>query len=324
MSFKLTLKFKEERGKMKNKKVIVTGGLGFIGSHIVERLNETNEVLIVDDESSGRIENIKDLDFSKIDTTLGSISSIDLDEIFDGCDYLFHLAAVTSVPLSVNNPLNSNDVNIKGTLRVLEAARNVGIKKVVFSSSSSVYGEVKSMPISENHSINPLSPYAVTKAAGEMYCNVFSEIYNLPTISLRYFNVFGPRQDPNSQYAAVIPIFVDKILKNERPIIYGDGEQTRDFISVNNVVNANILAAESKETGVFNIGLGNSTTINHLFKIITELLDTDIEPIYEKERAGDIKHSVADISKAKSFGFAPKNDFKEELKETIEWFKDNL
>lgn len=309
---------------MKNKKVIVTGGLGFIGSHIVERLNETNEVLIVDDESSGRIENIKDLDFSKIDTTLGSISSIDLDEIFDGFDYLFHLAAVTSVPLSVNNPLNSNDVNIKGTLRVLEAARNVGIKKVVFSSSSSVYGEVKSMPISENHSISPLSPYAVTKAAGEMYCNVFSEIYNLPTISLRYFNAFGPRQDPNSQYAAVIPIFVDKILKNERPIIYGDGEQTRDFISVNNVVNANILAAESKETGVFNIGLGNSTTINQLFEIIKELLDTDIEPLYEKERAGDIKHSVADISKAKSFGFAPKNDFKEELKETIEWFKDNL
>ncbi|MEN4017611.1 MAG: SDR family oxidoreductase [Methanobacterium sp.] len=305
---------------MRNKKVVVTGGLGFIGSHIVERLNNDNEVFIVDDQSSGKIENIKDLDFTKIDTTLGSITSINLEEIFEGGDYLFHLAADTSVPQSVDNPLHCNEVNITGTLRVLEAAKNVGIKKVVFSSSSAVYGETESLPISEDTPLNPLSPYAVSKAAGELYCNVFSEIYDLPTVALRYFNVFGPRQDPDSQYAAVIPNFIEKMIKNERPVIYGDGEQTRDFISVKQVVEANILAAESKETGVFNIGLGKSTSVNQLFEMIKEILEKDIEPVYEKERAGDIKHSVADISKAKSFGFDPDDDFKDDLKETIDWF----
>ncbi|MEN4005904.1 MAG: SDR family oxidoreductase [Methanobacteriaceae archaeon] len=306
---------------MRNKKVVVTGGLGFIGSHIVERLNKNNEILIVDDQSSGKIENIKDLDFSKIDTTLGSITSINLEEIFEGCNYLFHLAAVTSVPESVENPIHCNNVNITGTLKVLKAAKAAGIQKVVFSSSSAVYGEVKSLPISENHPINPLSPYAVSKAAGELYCNVFSEIYGLPTVVLRYFNVFGPRQDPNSQYAAVIPNFIEKMIKNERPVIYGDGEQTRDFISVKHVVDANILAAESEETGVFNIGLGKSTSVNQLFEMINGVLGKDIEPVYEKERAGDIKHSVADISKAKSSGFNPESGFEDDLKETIEWFK---
>lgn len=308
---------------MKNKKIVVTGGLGFIGSHIIERLNEDNNVVIIDDESSGKIENIKHLDFSKIDTTLGSITSINLDEIFDGCDYVFHLAALTSVFQSVDKPLNSNDTNITGTLKVLEAAKNCEIKKLVFASSSAVYGDTESLPIHEDNPINPLSPYAVTKATGELYCNVFSKIYGLPTISLRYFNVFGPRQDPKSQYAAVIPIFIDKILKNERPVIYGDGKQTRDFISVKQIVDANILAAESKENGAFNIGLGKSTTINQLFEIIKDTIGSDITPIYEKERSGDIKHSIADISKAKSFGYDPKNKFKEELKNTINSFYHN-
>jgi UDP-glucose 4-epimerase len=306
--------------QMKNKKVIITGGLGFIGSHIVERLNENNEVVIVDDQSTGKIENIKDLDFSKIDSTLGSITSINLEEVFDGCDYVFHLAALTSVPKSLNDPLNTNETNITGTLKVLEAAKNVGIKKVVFSSSSAVYGETESVPISEETPINPLSPYAVTKAAGELYCNVFNEIYGLPTISLRYFNVFGPRQDPNSQYAAVIPIFIDKMLKNERPIIYGDGKQTRDFVSVKHVVDANILAAESKQNGVFNIGLGRSITINKLFETIKNALGKDIEPLYEKERPGEIKHSVADLSKVKLLGYEPNDDFEDDLFETIQWF----
>ncbi|MGB9936896.1 MAG: SDR family oxidoreductase [Methanobacterium sp.] len=305
---------------MKNKKIVVTGGLGFIGSHLVERLNENNEVIIVDDESTGNIENIKHLDFSKIDTTLGSITSINLDEIFEGCDYVFHLAAVTSVFKSVDNPSISNDVNINGTLRVLEAARNSGVNKLVLASSSAVYGDAKSMPITENTMINPLSPYAVTKAAGELYCNVFSKIYGLPTISLRYFNVFGPRQDPNSEYAAVIPQFIDKIINGKCPIIYGDGEQSRDFISVKQVVEANIKAAESDSVGMFNIGLGKSTTINQLFEMIKEILEVNIEPIYEKERSGDIKHSVSDVSKAKKFGFTPKNDFMEDLEETIQWF----
>ena len=308
---------------MKNKKVIVTGGLGFIGSHIVERLNDTNEVLIIDDQSTGKIENIKHLDFSKIDTTLGDITNINLEEIFDGADYVFHHAAKISVPESVKDPLTSNEVNITGTLKVLEAAKNADIKKVVFASSSAVYGDTKSLPLSEEISINPLSPYAVTKAAGELYCSVFSEAYGLPTVALRYFNVFGPRQDPNSHYAAVIPQFIDKMLKNESPIIYGDGEQSRDFISVKQVVDANIHAAESKETGTFNIGLGNSTTINQLFEIINNVIGNDIEPVYEKERPGDIKHSLADINKSKSIGFDPKGDFKDYLKETVEWFIEN-
>lgn len=309
---------------MKNKRVVVTGGLGFIGSHLVKKLSEDNLVIVIDDQSTGTTDNIKDFNLSKIDTTLGDITSINLEEIFDGCDYVFHQAAVTSVPKSVDNPLNSNEVNITGTLRVLEAAKNVNVKKVVFASSSAIYGDAKSLPLSEDNPINPLSPYAVTKATGELYCNVFSEIYGLPTISLRYFNVFGPRQDPNSQYAAVIPIFINKMLKNESPVIYGDGEQSRDFVSVKHVVDANILAAESKQTGAFNIGLGKSTTINQLVKIINEVIGKDIKPMYEKERPGDIKHSVADIFEAKSFGYDPEGDFKEELEETIEWFKEHV
>ncbi len=309
---------------MKNKKVVVTGGLGFIGSHLVERFYENNEVVIVDDQSSGIIGNIKHLDLTKIDTILGSINSINLNEVFDGCDYVFHLAAITSVPQSVDDPLNSNEVNITGTLKVLEAAKNCGVKKLVFSSSSAVYGETELLPISEANPINPLSPYAITKAAGEMYCNVYSEIYDLPTISLRYFNVFGPRQDPKSQYAAVIPIFIDKILKNESPVIYGDGEQTRDFVSVKKVVDANILAAQSEETGLFNIGLGKSTTINELFEIVKDSIGKNIEPLYEKKRAGEIKHSVSDISKAMSIGYSPKSDFKDTLKETVDNIANNL
>ena len=308
---------------MKNKMVAVTGGLGFIGSHLVKRLNENNDVIIVDNQSSGNIKNIKDLDFSRIDTDLVDITEVNLERIFEGVDYVYHLAAVTSVPQSVNDPLRSNEVNITGTLKVLEAARRCGVEKLVFSSSSAVYGETEFLPISEKNHINPLSPYAVTKATGELYCRVYSEIYDLSTISLRYFNVFGPKQDPESQYAAVIPIFIDKLLKNQRPVIYGDGEQTRDFVNVKQVVDANILAAESSETGNYNIGLGRSTTINHLFEIIKEIMHKDIKPVYEDERPGEIKHSVADISKAISIGYSPKNDFTRELTETVEWFKSN-
>jgi UDP-glucose 4-epimerase len=233
------------------------------------------------------------------------------------------MAAMTSVLESVNNPLRSNEVNITGTLKVLEAAKNCEVKKLILSSSSAVYGETETVPISEKNPINPLSPYAVTKATGELYCRVYSEIYELSTIALRYFNVFGPKQDPKSQYAAVIPIFIDKLLKKESPIIYGDGEQTRDFVSVKQIVEANILAAKSSETSSYNIGLGKSTSINQLFEMINDIIGKDISPIYENERAGEIKHSVADISKAKSIGYTPKNDFKEELIETVEWFKDN-
>jgi UDP-glucose 4-epimerase len=307
---------------MKNRKIAVTGGLGFIGSHLISRLNENNDVVIVDDQSSGNIKNIENLDFSSIDTNFGDITKVNLERIFEGVDYIFHMAAVTSVPQSVKDPLRSNEVNITGTLKVLEAARLCDVKKLVFSSSSAIYGETDILPISEKNPVNPLSPYAVSKATGELYCSVYSEIYSLPTISLRYFNVFGPRQDPKSQYAAVIPIFIDNLLKNKSPVIYGDGEQTRDFVSVKQVVDANILAAQSKETGSYNIGLGKSTTINQLFEIIKESLGKNIEPVYREERAGEIKHSVADISKVKSIGYSPKKDFKDELVETVSWFKD--
>jgi UDP-glucose 4-epimerase len=309
---------------MKNKMVAVTGGLGFIGSHLIGKLNEDNDVVIIDNQTSGNIKNIEDLDFTKIDTEFSDITQANLELIFDEVDYVFHMAAVTSVPLSINDPLKSNEVNITGTLKVLEAAKNCEVKKLILSSSSAVYGETETVPINEKNPINPLSPYAVTKATGELYCRVYSEIYELSTIALRYFNVFGPKQDPKSQYAAVIPIFIDKLLKNESPVIYGDGEQTRDFVSVKQVVEANILAAKSNESSSYNIGLGRSTTINQLFEMIKDIMGKDISPVYEKERAGEIKHSVADISKAKSIGYTPKNDFKEELAETVEWFSSKL
>ena len=308
---------------MKNKKVAVTGGLGFIGSHLVGKLNKDNDIVIVDNQTSGDIKNIEGLDFTKIDTDFGDITQANLEMIFEDVDYIFHMAAVTSVLQSVNDPFLSNNVNVTGTLKVLEAAKKCEVKKVILSSSSAVYGETETVPISEKNPINPLSPYAVTKATGELYCRVYSEIYELSTIALRYFNVFGPKQDPKSQYAAVIPIFIDKLLKNESPIIYGDGEQTRDFVSVKQVVEANILAAESKETGSYNIGLGKSTSVNQLFEMVKKIMGKDINPIYEDERAGEIKHSVADISKAKTIGYTPKKDFTEELTETVEWFKDN-
>jgi UDP-glucose 4-epimerase len=308
---------------MKNKKVAVTGGLGFIGSHLIGKLNENNDIVIVDNQSSGNIKNIEELDFTRIDTNFSDITQAKLEMIFEDVDYVFHMAAVTSVLQSITDPIRSNEVNITGTLKVLEAAKNCGVKKLILSSSSAVYGETETIPISEMNPVNPLSPYAVTKATGELYCRVYSEIYNLSTIALRYFNVFGPKQDPKSQYAAVIPIFIDKLLKNESPIIYGDGEQTRDFVSVKQVVGANILAAESDKTGSYNIGLGKSTSVNQLFEMIKEIMGKDIEPIHENERAGEIKHSVADISKAKSIGYTPKNNFLEDLTETVEWFKNN-
>ena len=308
---------------MKNKKVAVTGGLGFIGSHLIGKLNENNDIVIVDNQSSGNIKNIEELDFTRIDTNFSDITHAKLEMIFEDVDYVFHMAAVTSVLQSITDPIRSNEVNITGTLKVLEAAKNCGVKKLILSSSSAVYGETETIPISEMNPVNPLSPYAVTKATGELYCRVYSEIYNLSTIALRYFNVFGPKQDPKSQYAAVIPIFIDKLLKNESPIIYGDGEQTRDFVSVKQVVGANILAAESDKTGSYNIGLSKSTSVNQLFEMIKEIMGKDIEPIHENERAGEIKHSVADISKAKSIGYTPKNNFLEDLTETVEWFKNN-
>jgi len=305
---------------MKNKNIIVTGGLGFIGSNLVEKLIVQNEVTIIDDKSTGKLSNIKHLNKGNLNLIDGSLTNLNLTEIFKDYDYVFHQAALPSVPRSITDPIASNEANITGTLKVLTAAKDSGIEKVICASSSSVYGDTPTLPKSEDMPVNPLSPYAVTKATGEFYCKVFQEIYGLQTASLRYFNVFGPRQDPGSQYAAVIPKFVQSIMNDETPIIYGDGEQSRDFSFVNHVVDANILACESDKTGIFNIACGRRITINQLVDMINEILGKDIEPVYEKPRPGDIKHSLADISKARAFGYEPESDFKEELRETIRWF----
>lgn len=307
---------------MKNRNVIVTGGMGFIGSHLTEKLLEENKVTVIDNESTGKIKNIKHLLNNKNITVIkGSIVDLDLTEIFKGKDYVFHLAAIPSVPRSVKDPFSSNEANITGTLRVLIAAKHAGIKKVVFSSSSSVYGNTPTLPKIEDMPVNPMSPYAITKATGEIYCKVFQELYGLSTVCLRYFNVFGPKQDPNSQYAAVIPKFITAITSDNSPIIYGDGEQSRDFTFVKHVVDANILSCESDKTGIFNIACSRRITINQLVNYINEIVGKNIEQSYADPRIGDIKHSLADISKARSFGYNPEGNFKDELSEVVMWFK---
>ncbi|MBP1910661.1 SDR family oxidoreductase [Methanolobus bombayensis] len=307
---------------MQNKKVIVTGGMGFIGSHLTEKLLEDNEVTVIDNQATGKIQNIEHLlDHKNLTIVHGSIVELDLHEIFKGKDYVFHLAAIPSVPRSVKDPYTSNEANISGTLRVLIAAKDTDVKKVIFSSSSSVYGDTPTLPKIETMPVNPMSPYAITKATGEMYCKVFQELYGLPTVCLRYFNVFGPRQDPNSQYAAVIPKFITSILNNESPVIFGDGEQSRDFSYVKHVVAANILSCESDETGIFNIACGRRITINELVAYINEILGKDVKSEFVDPRPGDIKHSLADISRAGKFGYNPHGEFKDELREVVKWFK---
>ncbi|MGP8011954.1 MAG: SDR family oxidoreductase [Halobacteriota archaeon] len=309
---------------MKGKHVIVTGGLGFIGSHLVEKLVEDNDVAIIDNQSTGKNENVSHLTSDKLKIIKGDIRTLNLAAIFEDYEYVFHQAALPSVPRSIKDPLASHEANITGTLRVLVAAKNAGIQKVVYASSSSVYGDTAELPKREDMPVNPLSPYAVTKMAGEFYCKVFHEIYGLPTISLRYFNVFGPRQDPLSQYAAVIPRFITAILNDSSPIIYGDGQQSRDFTFVKHVVDANVLACESKKTGTFNVACGRSVSINELVALIGEITGTTIEAKHAAPRPGDVKHSLADISKARSFGYEPKGTFKDELEATVRWFENGL
>ena len=308
---------------IKNKKIAVTGGLGFIGSHIVETLSEDNEIVIIDNESTGSIENIKHLPMENIHVTIGSINSINLEKVFEDCDFVLHQAALPSVPRSIKDPIKSNRANITGTLKVLVAARNMNVSKVVCASSSSVYGDTPTLPKIETMNLNPKSPYAVTKATGELYCQTFTDLYDLPTVSLRYFNVFGPRQDPNSQYSAVIPKFIEAIKNGESPTVYGDGTQSRDFTFVKNVVEANILASKSKETGVFNVACGRKIIINDLVYTINEIMGKDVKPKYTDPRPGDIKHSLADISKIETIGYNVKNNFKNELAETVDFLMKN-
>ena len=307
---------------------LVTGGAGFIGSHIVEALVERgNRVRILDNFSTGKEENLGNITQqhnNPIEIIKGDLRNEDVvKEAIEGIDYVFHLAALPSVSRSVEDPVGCSEINIIGTLNVLNASKNSNVKRVVYSSSSSAYGDSPELPKKETMEANPLSPYAVSKLAGETYCRVFTNIYGLETVSLRYFNVFGPRQDPDSEYAAVIPKFIKMMIKHSQPTIFGDGEQTRDFTYVRNVVDANLRAMETKgvEGGVFNIACGEKITINQLVNELGMILDNHIKPLYFEARKGDIKDSLADVSKAKEvLGYDPKIRLKEGLESTIRYF----
>jgi nucleoside-diphosphate-sugar epimerase len=287
----------------KTTKFLVTGGAGFIGSNIVEELLKQNKIVrVLDNFATGKRENIlKFKDNPNFELFEGDLRSFHIIRAaVKGMDYILHQGALPSVPRSINDPLTSNDVNILGTLNILEAAKEFKVKRVVYASSSSIYGDIETLPKTETMPVNPLSPYALSKYTAERYCQIFTEIYGLETVCLRYFNVFGPNQDPTSQYSAVIPKFIRLMLDGERPIIYGDGSQSRDFTYVSNNVKANLLActAEGIAGEVFNIACGERYTLLELVQTINEILGTEIEPLFEKDRPGDVKHSLANISKA--------------------------
>ena len=307
---------------MVRNKAIVTGGAGFIGSHLAEeRVNQGYFVIILDDLSTGRMENIAELlRKENVEFIQGSITDLVLlQRILQGAQYVFHLAALARVLRSIEDPVTTNEVNITGTLNVLIAARDNSVKKVVYASSSSVYGDTPTLPKDEQMVPQPQSPYAVSKLAGEYYCQVFHYVYNLNTTCLRYFNVYGPGQEPNSEYSAVIPRFIGQVFRKEPLFIDGDGEQTRDFTFVKDAVEANILAVNNNANGVFNIGSGECITINELVRDISEITGGNVKPIYREPRPGDVRHSLADISRARTFGYEPMYDLEAGLKETINW-----
>lgn len=307
---------------MKNKRIVITGGAGFIGSNLSHEVAADNNVIIIDDLSTGNVKNVIDL-VDKKNVTLITGSILDrqlLDRIFYGIDYVFHLAAIPSVPRSIQDPLTTNEVNVTGTLNVLIAARNNKVKKVIFASSSSVYGDNPTLPKTEDMVPDSRSPYALTKLVGEHYCMLFHKIYGMPTVCLRYFNIYGPRQNQNSEYTAVVPSFISCVLQEVRPVIYGDGFQTRDLTYVQDAVRANIIASESPITGVINVGTGYRTTINELAQNITKIVGKDLQPIYKKPRVGDIRDSLADITLAKSIGYSCRYSLEDGLRETIRTF----
>lgn len=306
-------------------RVLVTGGAGFIGSHIVHSLVESGaDVRILDNFSNGNPGNLADLD-GKISTHKGDLlNPSDCAAAVADREIIFHLAALGSVPASMKDPMRYNQNNITGTLTLLEAARAAGVKRIVYSGSSSAYGDTPTLPKIETMSPAPLSPYAVSKLTCEYYMAVYARSYGMQAVTLRYFNVFGPRQNPNSQYAAVIPAFVAAMLKGEAPTIYGDGEQSRDFCFVDNVVYANLLAGKADKplTGqVVNIACGQATTLNELYKLLQGHLKTVITPKYVPARAGDVKHSLADISAARNLlSYQPRVFFAEGLARTVAWY----
>lgn len=303
---------------------LVTGGAGFIGSNLCIVLLERGfSVRVLDSLVTGRKENLRGYE-REIEMIRGDIRNrADVARAVKGAGVVFHQAALASVPQSVADPLLCNECNVTGTLNVLTAARDHGVRRVVYASSSAVYGDSEVLPKVETMGPGPMSPYAVSKLANEMYGRVFARLYGLETVGLRYFNVFGPRQDPNSQYAAVIPKFVRALRKGKQPVIYGDGEQSRDFVSISDVVEANILAATAPGVGgeVFNIAYGRRTTLNALLGMLAGIIGSDVEAVYTDPRPGDVRHSLADIDKARRLlGYNPRVEIEEGLRRTVRWF----
>lgn len=306
---------------------LVTGGAGFIGSHISEALvNRGDRVRVLDNLMTGNRENLGHL-ANEIDFIEGDIRDFDtVRRAMDGVRIVFHEAAIPSVPRSVNEPVLNHESNVNGTFNVLLAARDAGVKRVVFAASSSAYGEKGIEAKLETQLPEPLSPYAVAKLVGEYYCQVFTRVYGLETVSLRYFNVFGPRQDPSSPYSGVISKFITDLLNSRRPIIFGDGEQSRDFTYVANIVDANLRAAEAPEASgrVINLGMRQRTTLNQLLAELQRIIGTSIAPNYQESRAGDIRHSLADISLAGTLlGYRPLVGLADGLRHTVNWYREN-
>jgi len=304
---------------------LVTGGAGFIGSNIVEELVQRGErVRVLDNFSTGRRDNVAPF-ISHIELVEGDLLDLaTVRQAVEGVDYVLHQAALPSVQRSVEDPLTTHTNNTTGTLNLLLAARDAGAKRLVFASSSSVYGDTPTLPKEESMLPRPKSPYAASKLTGEHYCRIFTEVYGLETVCLRYFNVFGPRQDPSSQYAAVIPLFITAMLQGRPPTIYGDGLQSRDFTYVADVVQANLSAAIAPGIAgqVFNIACGRSHTLLDLISLLNDILNTTIAPVHAAPRAGDVRHSLADITAAReAFGYRPLVSFEEGLRRTVVWYK---
>ena len=311
-------------------KSLVTGGAGFIGSHLSRTLlREGHEVVAVDNLSTGSSANLDDI-INEICFIRGDIRDGTLvKRLLRGVDFVFHQAALPSVRRSVDDPWATNDHNVNGTLNLLLASRDAGVRRFIYAASSSAYGETAGLPRKESMPASPLSPYALSKYTGELYCQVFNKVYGLETVCLRYFNVFGPRQDPNSHYAAVIPRFIKALMYGESPVVFGDGKQTRDFTYVDDVVTANILACKAPQKivagEVFNIGCGQRVSINRLLEELQVIMGTSIEPSYAEPRPGDVRDSQADISKArKLLGYQPKVELTEGLDLTVAWFSANM
>jgi nucleoside-diphosphate-sugar epimerase len=308
-------------------RVLVTGGAGFIGSNLTEGLlKKGHRVRVLDNFSSGKKENlIFNERYSTLEIIEGDIRDLTLcQRSLKDIEYVFHQAALPSVQRSVEDPLNSNSVNVEGTLNILISARGAGVKKVIYASSSSIYGDTPILPKKEDMPPNPLSPYALQKYVGEKYCSLFFQLYGLETISLRYFNIFGPKQDPTSIYSAVIPRFIDALVKGDPPIIFGDGEQSRDFTYIDNVVQANLLAMATGHLHgeVVNIACGKRISLNQLLGILKNILSSKVSPIYQEPRMGDVKHSLADISKGKQLlNYVPQVETELGLERTADFFQ---